>query len=74
PDRAASMRRVSPRIIPRNHLVEEVLAAADSGDLAPLDALLDALAAPFDERPDAARFAEPAPAGFTETYRTFCGT
>jgi uncharacterized protein YdiU (UPF0061 family) len=45
------MDRTNPLYVPRNHLVEEALAAATDGDLAPLDALLEVLAAPFDERP-----------------------
>ncbi|GAA4957102.1 YdiU family protein [Actinoplanes utahensis] len=72
PDTAA-MDRVNPFYIPRNHLVEEALAAATEGDLAPLHALLDAIADPFTERPGLARFAEQAPPDFG-TYRTFCGT
>ena len=73
--RAAAMRRVSPWVIPRNHRVEEALAAAvDAGDLAPFERLLAALQQPFDERPDNARYAEPAPRELTAGYRTFCGT
>ena len=68
-----AMDRVNPIYIPRNHLVEQALAAATDDDLAPLRALLDAVTAPFDERPGLARFAEPAPPDFG-TYRTFCGT
>jgi uncharacterized protein YdiU (UPF0061 family) len=69
------MRRASPWIIPRNHRVEEALAAAsDHGDLAPFERLLQALRRPFDEHPDDAPFAEPAPAAVTACYRTFCGT
>ena len=67
------MDRVNPVYIPRNHLVEEALAAATAGDLAPLDRLLLALAAPYDERPGFERYAEPAPDDFVN-YRTFCGT
>ena len=75
PETAAAMRRASPWIIPRNHRVEEALAAAsDHGDLAPFDRLLQALHRPFDEHPDDAPFAEPAPAAVTACYRTFCGT
>jgi uncharacterized protein YdiU (UPF0061 family) len=73
PDGAA-MDGVNPVHIPRNHLVEEALDAATAGDLAPLDALLEVLATPFTERPDAARYAEPAPQDFGATFRTFCGT
>jgi uncharacterized protein YdiU (UPF0061 family) len=73
--RAAAMRRVNPIVIPRNHRVEEALAAAsDAGDLAPFERLLDALTRPCDEAPDRARYAEPAPAQVTANYRTFCGT
>ena len=42
---ADAMDRVNPVYIPRNHLVEEALAAATDGDLAPLEQLLDAVAA-----------------------------
>ncbi|WP_183094184.1 protein adenylyltransferase SelO [Nocardioides stalactiti] len=68
-----AMDRVNPLYLPRNHLVEEALAAATEDDLAPLEALLDAVRRPFDERPGLERFAAPAPADFGR-YRTFCGT
>jgi len=73
-ERAARIRRVSPWIIPRNHRVEEALAAATAGDLAPFERLLDALRRPFDETPEFTAYAEPAPAEVTARYRTFCGT
>ncbi len=68
------MQRHNPAVIPRNHLVEAALsAAADEGDLAPLEALLAALDAPFDHtRVRPAFEAPPAPGG--APYRTFCGT
>jgi uncharacterized protein YdiU (UPF0061 family) len=73
--RAAAMRGVNPAVIPRNHRVEEALAAAsDEGDLAPFERLLAALRQPWDEAPEHARYAEPAPAEVTACYRTFCGT
>lgn len=72
--RAAAMRRASPWLIPRNQRVEEALAAAEEGDTAPFERLLAALRDPWDERPDLADLAEPSPAGFTASYRTFCGT
>jgi uncharacterized protein YdiU (UPF0061 family) len=67
------MDRVNPVYVPRNHLVEEALAAGTDGDLAPLGRLLDAVSSPFVERPGFERYAEPAPAG-AGPYRTFCGT
>ncbi len=74
PQRAARMRRVNPWTIPRNHRVEEALAAATEGDLAPFHRLLAALRRPWDEAPELAPYAEPAPAAVTAGYRTFCGT
>jgi uncharacterized protein YdiU (UPF0061 family) len=70
---ADAMDRVNPVYIPRNHLVEEALAAATNGDLDPLTQLLAAVTAPYDERPGFDRYAEPAPEDFG-AYRTFCGT
>ena len=67
------MDRVNPVYIPRNHLVEEALAAATAADLDPLSRLLAAVTAPYDERPGLERYAEPAPEDFGD-YRTFCGT
>ncbi|MCW5667492.1 MAG: YdiU family protein [Piscinibacter sp.] len=75
PHDAAAMRRASPWIIPRNHRVEEALAAAtNDDDLAPFEQLLDALRRPWDEEAALARYAEPAPAAVTAGYQTFCGT
>lgn len=73
-DRAQRMRNVSPWLIPRNHRVEEALAAATEGDMAPFERLLAALRHPFDERAEFADLAEPAPAAVTAGYQTFCGT
>ncbi|WP_199254503.1 protein adenylyltransferase SelO [Mycolicibacterium mengxianglii] len=70
---ADQMDRVNPLYIPRNHLVEEALAAATAGDTAPMEQLLAAISAPYVERPGLQRYAEPAPDDFVN-YRTFCGT
>ncbi|HEX4344886.1 MAG TPA: YdiU family protein [Solirubrobacteraceae bacterium] len=70
---ADAMDRVNPVYVPRNHLVEEALAAATAGDREPLLRLVDVLARPFDERPGLERYATPAPPSFGP-YRTFCGT
>jgi uncharacterized protein YdiU (UPF0061 family) len=73
--RAKAMRSVNPYVIARNHRVEEALvAASDQGDLAPLQRLLDALRQPYEEGPELAPYAEPAPPAVTACYRTFCGT
>jgi serine/tyrosine/threonine adenylyltransferase len=68
------MDRTNPVYIPRNHLVEEALAAGTDGDLGPLHRLLDAVTDPYRERPGLERYAQPAPEDFGRTYRTFCGT
>ena len=70
---AAAMDRANPVYIPRNHRVEEALAAASAGDLRPFWRLLGVLAKPFDERPGLEPYAAPAPPSFGP-YRTFCGT
>ncbi len=73
--RAAAMRRASPWLIPRNHRVEDALAAAsERGDLEPVERLLNALRRPYEEDPMYAHYAEPAPASFMSSFRTFCGT
>ncbi|WP_139005294.1 protein adenylyltransferase SelO [Arthrobacter crystallopoietes] len=63
----------NPVYIPRNHLVEEALAAAGDGDLEPFSQLLAAVTAPYEERPGLERYATAAPESFGP-YRTFCGT
>jgi uncharacterized protein YdiU (UPF0061 family) len=73
--RAVAMRGVNPRVIARNHRVEEALAAAsDHGELQPFHQLLAALRDPYGEAPALAPYAEPAPPEQTAGYRTFCGT
>jgi uncharacterized protein YdiU (UPF0061 family) len=71
-DAVALMRRANPAVIPRNHKVEEALtAAAERGDLGPLDRLMAALAAPYDYANPSAELSTPAD---ERPYRTFCGT
>ncbi|MFM8577192.1 MAG: hypothetical protein ACKOCN_00070, partial [Planctomycetaceae bacterium] len=63
----------NPLVQPRNHRVEEALAAAEAGDFGVLRSLLEAIRRPFDCIPahDSYRFGPPAGCG---RYRTFCGT
>ncbi len=71
---SAAMDAVNPIYIPRNHLVEEALAAAsDDGDLDPLHRLLTVVTKPFEQRDGFERYAEPDLAEATG-YQTFCGT
>ncbi len=73
-DRAAALRAANPAVIPRNHLVEEAIRAAeDRGDLGPFAALLDALSQPWDELPEHGRYRQP-PRPDQVVRQTFCGT
>ncbi|KQT49922.1 hypothetical protein ASG52_07465 [Methylobacterium sp. Leaf456] len=73
-ERAAAMRAVNPAFIPRNHRVEEMIAAAiERDDFVPFETMLSVLARPYDDQPEHARYAE-APENGGVGYRTFCGT
>jgi uncharacterized protein YdiU (UPF0061 family) len=68
------MRAVNPAFIPRNHLVQAVIAAAEtSADFGPLDELVAVLSRPYDDQPDHPRYAEP-PRPEEVVHQTFCGT
>ncbi|NBC47462.1 MAG: YdiU family protein [Gammaproteobacteria bacterium] len=72
-ERQAAMRAVNPAYIPRNHRVQEAIDAAEQGDLAPLDRLLEVVSTPFDEHPDCIEYRRP-PQPHEIIERTFCGT
>ncbi len=63
----------NPVVIPRNHLVEAALAAADKNDFSVMERLLAVLARPYDHTQVAPAYRAGAPAG-SVPYRTFCGT
>lgn len=72
--RRAVMQNTNPAFIPRNHLVEEAIAAAQgNGDFGPFETLLAVLAAPYEDRPAFARYAAP-PRPDQVVHQTFCGT
>ena len=73
---AAAMDRVNPVYIPRNHRVEEALAAATAGEMGPFRRLVDVVSRPFEERPGLADYAGPDPEALTgrAPYVTYCGT
>lgn len=66
------MQAVNPAIIPRNHFVEEALAAAAEHDFSKLEQLMAACANPYDVAPEHMRFTEPPEDA--EPYVTYCGT
>ncbi|WP_184320440.1 protein adenylyltransferase SelO [Geobacillus subterraneus] len=68
------MRLHNPAVIPRNHRVEEALAAAvDDGDYSVMERFLEALADPYAYSLKQAEYAELPPPSH-RPYRTFCGT
>ena len=73
-DHVALMESVNPIYIPRNHLVEEALAAAEiDADIKPLERLLEVLRKPYEKKAGAERY-EIGPADDAGPYVTYCGT
>jgi len=72
--RAAAMRRMNPAFIPRNHLVEAALDAANlRQDFQPFEDLLAVISRPYDERPGLEGYSTPARPE-ERVLQTFCGT
>ena len=67
------MRANNPSVIPRNHIMEQVLEDATNGDLKPLNDFLTALETPYKNRPDLKPYQSP-PKQEETVYQTFCGT
>ena len=67
------MKSVNPMVIPRNHKVEEALAAANNNDLTPLIKLIDILKKPYQIQKDIIDYQSASPLG-NQNYQTFCGT
>ncbi|TDU70660.1 uncharacterized protein YdiU (UPF0061 family) [Prosthecobacter fusiformis] len=68
------MQAHNPAFIPRNHKVEEALAAAvERDDLSVMERLLSILKKPYDYSVDAPEYSAPLDAG-ADGYQTFCGT
>jgi len=64
----------NPKVIPRNHQIEAMIAAAVNGDFAPFHTMLDVVTEPFAPLDDARRpFAKP-PQDHEIVRATFCGT
>jgi uncharacterized protein YdiU (UPF0061 family) len=66
----ALMIQTNPVIIPRNHMVEEVLESAVLGNMRPFHTFLEELASPYDD----ALTPQVVPVNFDTSYQTFCGT
>jgi uncharacterized protein YdiU (UPF0061 family) len=72
-ERQAAMEAVNPALIPRNHRIEEAIAAAVYGDFSFFHRLVEALANPYVEDPATADLRVP-PTPEQRVTRTFCGT
>jgi uncharacterized protein YdiU (UPF0061 family) len=72
-ERADAMDAVNPLYVPRNHQVERALVAAEAGDMAPWQTLLEVVQNPYFVRPEWDEYAHPAPAD-AALHVTFCGT
>ncbi|MCB1520335.1 MAG: YdiU family protein, partial [Hyphomicrobiaceae bacterium] len=73
-ERRRRMEGVNPAFIPRNHLIENVIEAAVArDDFEPFDRMLSVLERPFEDQPDAERYALP-PEPHEVVEATFCGT
>ena len=68
------MRSVNPKIIARNHLVEEALSAANEGEMAPFNRLVLALLSPYADIDHPAQLMQAPEPAFDAQYQTFCGT
>jgi uncharacterized protein YdiU (UPF0061 family) len=67
------MRAANPRVIPRNHIVEEILAQYNQhGESELLSDFLTVMSNPYDKTANLARFQETGEDD--KSYQTFCGT
>ena len=74
-----TMLNTNPAVIPRNHKVEEVLAASTTGDLTPLHRLIEVLRVPYGTpksapATDLAAALAALPPQNLPRHQTFCGT
>jgi len=68
-----TMARANPVLIPRNHRIEQMIAAAVAGDFTPFERMMRALATPFSDEAEFAGLRHP-PAEDEAVKATFCGT
>ena len=69
------MDSVNPKVIPRNHLVEEALhAAVDHDDMTLVNELLLVVSEPFADLNHLAKYTQTAEPAFDAQYKTYCGT
>jgi len=73
-ERLSAMRAANPAFIPRNHLVQETIVAAETDeDFSVFEKLLSVISAPDEDQPAFGRYADP-PRPDQVVRQTFCGT
>jgi len=73
-ERRTAMRAESPAFIPRNHIMERVIAAAtESGNFTPFGAFMEVLSKPYEDQPGREDYSLP-PQPEERVLQTFCGT
>lgn len=69
------MRSANPKVIPRNHLVEDALnAAVNNNDMTVLNDLLLRLSAPYADFNHPPKYTQESEPLFDQQYKTYCGT
>lgn len=69
------MYTANPKVIPRNHLVEEALnAAVNDGDMTVLNELLLVLSSPYADLNHPPKYTQAPELLFDQQYKTYCGT
>ena len=66
------MKKTNPNLIPRNHIVERVLKAAENNDLNPFNKFLEVLQKPYKMYDNISNYQTPGEN--VSDYKTFCGT
>ena len=67
------MKKSNPLVLPRNHLVEDALKTAETGDLEKTNRLLKVLSEPYKIQ-SSIQDLQPSPKPSKIPYKTFCGT
>ncbi len=62
--RKARMDTINPKYVLRNALAQQVIDAAEAGDMQPFERLFAALQRPYDEQPEYEDLATPQPAWY----------
>ena len=68
------MKENNPFIIPRNHIIENVIEKAVDGDLKQLKEFLKIYSKPYNFKDGLEKYMTPSSIKFEESYQTFCGT